>query len=91
MKILNVLRNSYFEKGNSDVSYVEQLRQRFLNKSGFFLRLTGRTYSRTYAGAQPEIFQGRGGFVESGHFDKHFDKNTRKERPAGKSFGIFFT
>ena len=24
------------------------------------------------AGAQQEIFQGRGGFVKLGHFDKHF-------------------
>ena len=23
-------------------------------------------------GAQPEIFQGRGGFVEFGHFNKHY-------------------
>ena len=26
---------------------------------------------------QPENFQIRGGFVELGHFDKHFVKNTR--------------
>ena len=24
-----------------------------------------------YTGAQPEIFQGRGSFVEFGHFNKH--------------------
>ena len=30
------------------------------------------------SGAQIEIFQGRGGFVELGHFNKHFVKNTRK-------------
>ena len=28
-------------------------------------------------GAQSEIFQGREGFVESGHFNKHFVKNVR--------------
>ena len=39
--------------------------------------------------AQPEIFQGRGSFVELGHFDKHFVKNTRKKGSAGKSFGLF--
>ena len=27
------------------------------------------------ADAQPEVFQGRGGFVKSRHFDKHFIKN----------------
>ena len=34
---------------------------------------------------QPETFQasGGGGFVELGHFDKHFVKNTRKRGPAG--------
>ena len=37
-------------------------------------------------GAQPEIFQGRGGFVELGRFDKLFVKNTRKKGPAGKIF-----
>ena len=30
------------------------------------------------AGAQPDIFQGREGFAELGHSDKHFVKNTRK-------------
>ena len=39
-------------------------------------------------GAQPEIFQGRGGFVELGHFDKLFVKNTKKS-PAEKNFGAF--
>ena len=29
-------------------------------------------------GAQPEIFQSRGRFVELGHFAKHFIKKTRK-------------
>ena len=33
------------------------------------------------SGAQPEIFQGRGGFAELGHFIKHFVKNTRKKVP----------
>ena len=32
------------------------------------------------SGAQPEIFQDRGGF-ELGHFDKHFVKNRRKTSP----------
>ena len=42
-----------------------------------------------HAGAQLEIFQGRGGFVELWHFDKHFVKNTQKKDPAGKNFGVF--
>ena len=41
------------------------------------------------SGAQPEFFQGRGGFVELGHFDKLFVKNTRKKGPAGKNVGAF--
>ena len=32
---------------------------------------------RSQASAQPEIFQGKGGFVELEHFDKHV-KNTKK-------------
>ena len=40
------------------------------------------------AGAQPEIFQGRGCFVKLGHFDKHFIKKSRKKGPAGKTFGV---
>ena len=35
------------------------------------------------SGAQPEIFQGRGSFMELGHFNKHFVKNTRKKVPPG--------
>ena len=43
------------------------------------------------AGAQPEIFQGTGGrgFLELGHFDKHFVKSTRKRGPTKKHFGSF--
>ena len=41
------------------------------------------------AGAQPEIFQGKGGFVEFGHFDKNFVKITRKKGPAVKHLGVF--
>ena len=34
------------------------------------------------AGSQPEMFQGRGGFLELGHFDKLFVvKNTREKSP----------
>ena len=40
-------------------------------------------------GAQPEIFQGRGDFVELGQFDKYFVKNTRKKGLAGKNFRVF--
>ena len=38
---------------------------------------------------QPEVFQGRGGFVELGHFDKHFVKNKTKKCLAGKKFVVF--
>ena len=31
------------------------------------------------SGAQPEIFQGRGGFLKLGHFDKHYIKKSRKK------------
>ena len=38
------------------------------------------------AGAQAEIFQSRKSFVEVGHFDKYFVKNTRKKSLARKRF-----
>ena len=41
------------------------------------------------SGTQPEIFQGRGGFVELGHFNKHFVKNTIK-KPRREKFWSFF-
>ena len=40
-------------------------------------------------GAQPEMFQGRGGFVKLGHFDKHFVKNLIKKGPTGKISEFF--
>ena len=42
------------------------------------------------ADTQPEIFQGRGGFVELGYFDKYFVKNTRKKAPQRNIFEFFF-
>ena len=42
----------------------------------------------TLSGAQPEIFQGRRGFVELGQLNKLFIKNTKKGS-AGKNFGAF--
>ena len=56
-------------------------------KNSFVVEIT---FKYTVPGTQPEIFQGREVFVEFGHFDKHFIKNTRKEGQAGKNFGIFF-
>ena len=41
-----------------------------------------------YPGAQPETFQGSRGFVELGHFDKHFIKST-KEAPQGNILEFF--
>ena len=41
-------------------------------------------------GAQPEISQGRGGFMKLGHSDKHFVKNSRKKGPVGKNVEVFF-
>ena len=40
-------------------------------------------------GVQPEIFQGRGGSVKLGHFDKHFIKKSRKKGSVEKNFGVF--
>ena len=35
-------------------------------------------------------FSGQGRFLEFGHFNKHFVKNTRKEGPVGKKNWDFF-
>ena len=42
-----------------------------------------------YSGSQRDIFQGRGGFVKLGHFDKHLIKKSRKKAPQVKIFGVF--
>ena len=42
-----------------------------------------------HTGAQPEIFQDRGGLVKLGHFDVHFIKKSRKEAPLGKILEFF--
>ena len=41
------------------------------------------------AGAQPKLFQGRGGFLESGHFDKYFAKKHKKKKAPQGKFGSF--
>ena len=43
-----------------------------------------------YAGAQPEIFQGRGVFVKLGHLHKHFVKNIRKKKSPQRRIVEFF-
>ena len=45
--------------------------------------------SRIREGAQPEIFKGKGGFMELGHFEKLFVKYTRKKAPQGKFVELF--
>ena len=42
-----------------------------------------------YAGAQPEIIQGKGGFLKLWQFDKHFLKKSRMKGPAAEHFGAF--
>ena len=56
----------------------------FISFQGFIF-----PYYMLLTGAQPEIFQGRGGLVKLGHFDKHFVKNSRKKGPAGKISEFF--
>ena len=54
----------------------------------FFKYVVNQKSSRD-TGAQPELFQGRGGFVELGHFDKLFVKNTKKKALPGKILELF--
>ena len=46
-------------------------------------------YVHSISGAQPEILQGRAGFVELGHFDKLFVKNTQKKAPQVNILELF--
>ena len=64
-------------------------KDKIYSKQGSLFCLGDRTVLFSHAGAQPEIFQGSGGFIKLGHFDKHFVKNTQKKGPAGKNFGVF--
>ena len=69
-------------------------KDRIYSKQGNHISLLFVTWTLVlflHAGAQPEFFQGRGGFVELGHFDKYFVNNTRKKGPARKNFGVFFS
>ena len=43
------------------------------------------------SGAQPEIFQGKGGLVGLGHFYKHFVKKHKEKRPRSDKLGSFFS
>ena len=51
----------------------------------------GLSMNHPRSGAQSEIFQSMGGFVELGHFDKYFVKFSRKKGPPGKKFEVFFS
>ena len=53
------------------------------------VRSDNTTEEKRITGAQPEIFQGRGGFVKLAHFDKHFVKNSIKKGPEGKVSEFF--
>ena len=64
-----------------------RVRNRLLSGSQFIFENTHQNIHTSEV--QLEIFQGRGGFVKLGHFDKHFVKNSRKKGPAGKNFRVF--
>ena len=69
-----------------------QIKDRIYSKQGshiFLLYWTRNLVLFSHAGPQPEFFQGKGGFMELGHFNKHFVKNKQKKGPPGKNFGIF--
>ena len=46
-------------------------------------------WSDTKSGVEPELFQGKGDFMELEYFGKHFVKNTRNKGPAEKNVGVF--
>ena len=65
------------------------IRHKKQHNYGEQLSSKGNITSRTRSGAQPEIFQGSGGFAKLGHFDKYFVKNSRKKEPRMENFGVF--
>ena len=58
-------------------------------QSGSETRIYRISSGSKLAGAEPEIFQGRGGFAEFRQFNKNFVKNTRKKRPRRENLGVF--
>ena len=52
-------------------------------------RNSGCHNKKIVAGAQPGFFQGRRFFIELGHFNKHFVKNTIEKVPQGKILEFF--
>ena len=40
-------------------------------------------------GEQPEIFQGRSGFLEEKHFEKHFMHDIQNKDSVGENFLVF--
>ena len=41
------------------------------------------------SGVRPEIFQGMGGFVESGHFDRYFVNKTLEKKDRRRNWKFF--
>ena len=54
-----------------------------IDYTGMYLKIQSAEYARI-------LIVSDAGFLELGHFDKHFFKNTRKGGPSGKHFGVFF-
>ena len=75
---------------NLFVSLVIQLRHWTCYQGKNQLKTIAEVY-RLKAGVQSDTFQGRGGFVKLGHFDKHFIKKSRKKSLRGKMFEVFFS
>ena len=71
-------------------SYHSKLRSTQKNGVTFLLFETWTLVSFPHASVQPEIFQGRGRFVEIGHFDKHLVKNTRKKGTRKKMSELIY-
>ena len=78
MNTRNTMTSSYHSKERSTQ-----------NNGVTFLLFETWTSPFPHAGMQPEIFQSRRGFVELGHFDKHFVKSTQKKAPLGNIFKYF--
>ena len=77
-RILNV--SDAVHTTRSQITEQLQKQRRTHNTVKHFRRSVWQKKQCQSAGAQPESFQGMEGFVELGHFDKHFIKNARKKK-----------
>ena len=79
-----------FEDTRLILSWINLLEMGKFAKTQIFGWMLGWKVKLKVAGAQPEIFRGRTGFLEQKHFDKHFMHEIQEKGSAGKILLFFF-